>query len=82
MKFNKEKFRQFILAEARKVATEEGWIKEESNSEEIQYEDVEPTEEVIEEAKKQTKEVKKLSEELNRMKQLLDFRNPVLGEKK
>ena len=81
MKFNREEFRGFVLAEARKVAINEGWIEEDNN--EIDYEQVDSTsEKIIEDAKDQTKEAKQLSEELSRMKQLLDFRNPVLGEKK
>lgn len=81
MKLTKKELKEFILSEARKFAVENNWIKTEK---EIQFETTIPknTKTITEESKKETKEAKKLGEELKRMKQLLDFRNPLLGEKK
>jgi len=81
MKFNKKELKEFILSEARKIAVENNWIKPE---EEIQFETVMPESKkdekaATEEYKEETKEAIKLAEEFKRMKQLLDFRNPLLG---
>ncbi len=136
MKLNKEQFKEFIISEIKKVATEEGWFEEgeketcncnhvheskdslnecgcgcsecdnqESSSEEEtintpseeDFEEVIPEnkkkkEEVVSEEKKEEEEADEestdanpktaqvLSEELERMKHLLDFRSPLLGE--
>jgi len=84
MKFNKKNFEKFVLSEARKLAIEKDWMNESDfKDENIIFEEVEPNKEhIVEESKKETKEAKTLVEELKRMKQLLDFRNPLLGEKK
>lgn len=82
MKFNKEDFRKFVLSEVKKIAAKEGWIKEETinNVDKLKFENIVPKEQFIKDSKEETKKVKKLAEELKRMKQLLDFRNPLLGE--
>jgi hypothetical protein len=85
MKFNKTQLKSFILKEAKKLTLEEKWISEEELPlEGLEYDEVVPKQQEInlQEAKEETEKAKKLAEEIKRMKQLLDFRNPVLGETK
>lgn len=92
MKLTQEQFKQFILAEVKKIALEEGWIATDSlvvsegvkSNEEapIVTEEVTTEQEIVEEPKIEIAEVKRLAEEFSRMKELVDFRRPLLSNDK
>lgn len=91
MKLTKEQFKQFILDEVKKIAIEEGWIagsaestvvtESEKQASELPVikEEVIVAKETIEEPKIEIAEVKRLAEEFSRMKELVDFRRPLLS---
>lgn len=82
MKFSKKQLQEHILSEVNKIALKEGWIQE-SNvinipAVDIKFEDAN-TVAINEEVEKiELKEVKLLAEEVKRMKDLVDFRSPLL----
>jgi len=84
MILNKNQFKELLKQEVKKIALQEGWIKQETK--ELTLEDFDTitpkSSEVTQEDLQETKVAIKLAEEFKRMKQLLDFRNPLLGEKK
>ena len=84
MKLNEQHFKELLKQEVKKFALKEGWIKEESK--ELTLEDFDTitpkATEVTKEDLQETQVAIKLAEEFKRMKTLLDFRNPLLGEKK
>jgi hypothetical protein len=82
MKLTKQQFKKFILNEVKKIALVEGWsedIEKAENATKTENINValEPTKE---EPKVELEEVKKLTEEFKRMKELIDFRSPLLRD--
>lgn len=97
MGFNKEQLKKVILEELKKMVVQKQSVSDNQLQEQIvkedilnvntatkeDFEDVNPKEIIIdtEEARKEAKEVKKIAEEFKRMKELVDFRSPLLGGK-
>ena len=82
MKFSKKQLQEHILSEVNKIALKEGWIQEVNiiniPAVDIKFEDAN-TVTINEEVEKiELKEVKLLAEEVKRMKDLVDFRSPLL----
>jgi len=90
MKFTRKQLDEYIKAEAKKIAIQEGWMKSEEPAEETFQLNTEtisedfsnvPAEEKTEaENKEETFDittVKTLTEEFSRMKELVDFRQPL-----
>jgi hypothetical protein len=85
MKANNLDFKEFIISEAKSIAKDNGFnieLKENFKSDEVSesklnieddFEDVN-----VEELVKESKKAKTLSEEVSRMKDLLNFNNPLL----
>jgi hypothetical protein len=69
-KFTEKELRTFLNAEIKKAIISEGLINENV--------DDSKTELIIESDKIQLEDVKILAEEIRRMKELIDFRNPLL----
>lgn len=79
MKLTNEQFKQFVLSEAKKIATEEGWIVNTTNRLEKKELFENSNININTEADKvELGEVKMLAEEVKRMKELVDFRSPLL----
>ena len=75
MKVSKDKIKEFILQEVKKISIEEGWSLCKSTISESFVPNIDSEEEV----KVDIEEVKMLAEEFKRMKELVDFRRPLLG---
>jgi len=96
MKLDSLQFKEYILKEVKKIAQEEGWednvnfLSENvlKSLNENEFEIIDPSEwknksdeEVSVEKKSETlKKVNSLNEELKRMRELVDFRNPLFKE--
>ena len=96
MKLDTLQFKEYILKEVKKIAQEEGWednvnfLSENvlKSLNENEFEIIDPSEwknksdeEVSVEKKSETlKKVNSLNEELKRMRELVDFRNPLFKE--
>jgi hypothetical protein len=85
MKSNNLDFKEFIISEAKSIAKESGFnieLKENFKSDEVSESKLnieDDFEEVnVEELAKESREAKNLSEEVSRMKDLLNFNNPLL----
>ena len=80
MQFSKKQLEEYILSEVKKLAEKEGWAKKPAkrnmDTSSVVFEE---TDKMTEEAEKvELKEVKMLAEEVKRMKDLVDFRSPLL----
>lgn len=96
MKLNSLQFKEYIIKEVKKIAQEEGWednvnILSENvlkSLKEDDFEVIDPlewkkefTEKISAEKEPETlKKVNSLNEELKRMRELVDFRNPLFKE--
>jgi len=96
MKLNSLQFKEYIIKEVKKIAQEEGWednvnILSENvlkSLKEDDFEVIDPlewkkefTEKISAEKESETlKKVNSLNEELKRMRELVDFRNPLFKE--
>lgn len=81
MKFNKKQLEEYILSEVKKIADKEGWTKKPTADRKMADSSIvfEDANTINEEAEKvELQEVKMLAEEVKRMKDLVDFRSPLL----
>ena len=88
MKISEKEFKAFVLKEVKKIALDEGWLTEndlkrlekENKKIVVESNQKQQPKETSGTISEETKEAKNLAEELKRMKYILDFRNPLLGE--
>lgn len=78
MRLNKEQFRQFILNEVKRIVAQDENAVVAPVTPIITEEKTVVANETVEEPKIEIAEVKKLTEEFTRMKELVDFRSPLL----
>jgi len=78
MKLSKEQFKRFILEEVKRIVSQEENVAPVIPSIVTEEKAIVPAKEVIEEPKIEIAEVKRLAEEFTRMKELVDFRSPLL----
>lgn len=82
MQFSKKQLEEYILSEVKKLAEKEGWAKKpvrKMDTSDVVFEDANKVTEIAAEAEKvELKEVQMLAEEVKRMKDLVDFRSPLL----
>jgi len=79
-KFTKEELKKYLQTEIEKMAILEGWIKVDNTStKELSIQSENSNSEIVKESEfVQLEDVKLLAEEVKRMKELVDFRSPLL----
>lgn len=76
-RFTESELKKYLQKEVEKIGISEGWIKNNNLTQKQQFES--SKEETISESENvQIEEVKMLAEEIKRMKELVDFRSPLL----
>lgn len=73
----KNEFKRYLRTKIEKIAISEGWIKKEEINSSNEFESSK-LETILESENIQIEEVKLLAEEVKRMKELVDFRSPLL----
>lgn len=89
---SKKELKSIIISEIKQIAKQEGWLNNFNSINECNCNDnkdlsIEDFEEVNPNENKEKEntspeDVKKLAEEVNRMRQLLNFKSPILGGEK
>lgn len=76
-KFTESELKKFLQSQVEKIGISEGWLKNPANNI-IQEFESSKKETILESENIQLEDVKLLAEEVKRMKELVDFRSPLL----
>ena len=82
-RFTEKELKKYLQTEVEKIGISEGWIIKDLNESTETKDLIEETKElkneaIVESEKIQIEDVKLLAEEIKRMKELIDFRSPLL----